>query len=76
VQSLLKEKWWHPQIRIYRESLWEHKLYPLQVIFLVVVAQIGDRAFLATWSLEDADALPVPQQSFVKIVDGSGVQRQ
>jgi len=43
---------------------------------LIVITQIGDRTLAASWTLEDADALPMPQQRLVEIVDGAGVLRK
>ena len=43
---------------------------------LVVIAQIGNRAFIAPWSLKDADALAVPQQTLVEVVNGAGILRE
>jgi len=40
---------------------------------VIVVAQISNRALVAAWALEDADALPMAQQRLVEIVDGAGV---
>ena len=42
----------------------------------IVVAQVGERAFVAARAFKHAHALPVPQQGFVEIVDGAGILRQ
>ncbi len=51
-------------------------LYPILLWFhhrLIVIAQIGDRAFIAVWSVINTNALPVSQQSFMEIVDDPGI---
>jgi hypothetical protein len=40
---------------------------------LIIIAQIGNGALFASWALEDTDALPVPQQRLVEIVDCAGI---
>jgi hypothetical protein len=40
---------------------------------LIIVAQVGDRAFLTARALEDANALAMAQERFMEIVDGAGV---
>ncbi len=42
----------------------------------IVVAQISNWAFLTARALKHADPLPVAQQSFVEVVDCSGVLGQ
>jgi len=42
----------------------------------IVVAQIGEHAFVAAWMLEHANALAVSQQALVKIVNGAGILRE
>ena len=40
---------------------------------LIVVAQISDRTLAASRSLKNADALPMPQKGFMKIVNDTSV---
>ena len=49
--------------------LWSHDGF-------IVIAQVGKHAFVTTWSLKYADALPMPQKGFVKIVNGAGILRE
>ena len=49
--------------------LWFHHSF-------VVIAQVGKRAFVAARVLKHAHALSMPQQAFVKIVDGAGILRE
>jgi hypothetical protein len=42
----------------------------------VIIAQICQDAFFTAWTVIHADALPMPQQSLVKIVDSARVLRQ
>lgn len=43
---------------------------------LIVVAQIGERAFVAAGMLKDADALAVAEEGFMEIVDRAGILRE
>jgi hypothetical protein len=43
---------------------------------IIVVTQVGQGALITVWAFVDADTLTVPQQSFMKVVDGARIQRQ